>query len=103
VKRFRLSVAADADLRKIAEYTLQYWGRPQRDAYITELFGAFSRLAKTPQIATTADNVREGYRKFPQGSHVIFFRNSDSHSIEIIRVLHKRMDADAQLSPTNAL
>jgi toxin ParE1/3/4 len=98
VKRFRLSVAADADLRKIAEYTLQYWGQPQRDAYISELFEAFSRLAKTPQIATTADNIREGYRKFPQGSHVIFFRNSDSHSIEIIRLLHKRMDADTDLS-----
>ena len=98
MKRFRLSVAVDADLRKIAEYTLQNWGRPQRDADISEFLDAFSRLAKTPQIATTADNVREGYRKFPQGSHVIFFRNSDSHSIEIIRVLHKRMDADAQLS-----
>jgi toxin ParE1/3/4 len=98
VKRFRLSVAADADLRKIAEYTLQYWGQPQRDAYVSGLFDAFSRLAKTPQIAITADNVREGYRKFPQGSHVIFFRNSDSHSIEIIRVLHKRMDADTDLS-----
>jgi toxin ParE1/3/4 len=85
-------------MRKIAEYTLQYWGQPQRDAYISELFDAFSRLAKTPQIATTADNVRDGYRKFPQGSHVIFFRSSDSHSIELIRVLHKRMDADVQLS-----
>ena len=98
MKRFRLSVAADADLRKIAEHTLQNWGQPQRDAYIRELFEAFGRLAKTPQIATSADNIREGYRKFPQGSHVIFFRSSDSNNIEIIRVLHKRMDADAQLS-----
>jgi toxin ParE1/3/4 len=97
VKRFRLSVAADADLRKIAEYTLQHWGQPQRDAYISALFDAFSRLAKTPQIATTADELRQGYRKFPQGSHVIFFRSSHSHSIEIIRVLHKRMDTDVHL------
>ncbi len=98
MKRFRLSVAADADLRKIAEHTLQHWGQPQRDAYISELFDAFSRLAKTPQIAKSADNIREGYRKFPQGSHVIFFRSSDSPNIEIIRILHKRMDADAQLT-----
>jgi toxin ParE1/3/4 len=97
VRKFRLSVAADADLRKIAEYTLQHWGKPQRDAYIGELFDAFSRLAETPQIATSAEDIREGYRKFPQGSHVIFFRSSDSHSIEIIRVLHKRMDADGHL------
>jgi toxin ParE1/3/4 len=98
VRRFRLSSAADADLRKIAEHTLQRWGEVQRDAYISELFEAFGRLADTPQIAMTADSIRAGYRKFPQGSHVIFFRSSDTHSIEIIRVLHKRMDADVHLS-----
>ena len=98
MRKFRLSAAADADLRKIAEYTLQQWGISQRDAYIAELFDAFVRLAETPQIATSADAIRTGYRKFPQGSHVIFFRKSDTHLIEIIRVLHKHMDTDAHLS-----
>lgn len=98
MKRFRLSAAADADLRKIAAHTLEQWGEPQRDAYVTELFDAFARLADTPQIAASADNIREGYRKFPQGSHIVFFRKSETHNIEIIRVLHKRMDADIHLS-----
>ena len=98
MKRFRLSAAADADLRKIAGHTLQRWGKAQRDAYISELFDAFGRLAVTPQIAITADGIRQGYRKFPQGSHVIYFRSSESHGIEIIRVLHKRMDAEAHFS-----
>lgn len=80
-------------MRKIAAHTLAHWGQPQRDAYISELFEAFSHLADTPEIAEKIDNIRNGYRKFPQGSHVIYFRDSDSHSIEIIRVLHKRMDA----------
>ena len=97
MKKFRISRAADADLRNIAEHTRQHWGEPQRDAYITELFDAFKRLAKTPEIAAGADHVRDGYRKFPQGSHVIFFRKSEKHGIEIVRVLHKRMDAEAQL------
>ncbi len=98
MKRFKLSVAADNDLRMIAEYTLQQWGKPKRNTYISELFSAFDRLAKTPDIATNAESTRSGYRKFPQGSHVIFFRSSNSHGIEIIRVLHKRMDADTQLN-----
>jgi len=97
VKRFRLSGAADADLRKIAAHTLQRWGERQRDAYITEMFDAFARLANTPQIATSAEAIRTGYRKFPQGSHIIFFRESNTHRIEIIRILHKRMDAEAHL------
>jgi toxin ParE1/3/4 len=85
-------------MRKIAVHTLQYWGEPQRDAYISELFEAFGRLSETPQIATKIDGIREGYRKFPQGSHVIFFRESKIHGIEVIRVLHKRMDMDTHLS-----
>ena len=64
-----------------------------------EMFDAFARLAETPSIATSAESVRKGYRKFPQGSHIIFFRECAAHRIEIIRVLHKRMDAEAHLSP----
>lgn len=85
-------------MRKIAAHTSEHWGEPQRNAYISELFDAFSRLAETPDIATRIDGIREDYRKFPQGSHVIFFRRSDKHSIEIIRILHKRMDAGVHLS-----
>lgn len=98
MKRFRLSTAADGDMRKIAAHTLQLWGEPQRDAYIAELFEAFARLAETPQIAARLDGIRKGYRKFPQGSHVIFFRETEVHRIEVIRVLHKRMDIDVHLS-----
>ena len=35
-------------------------------------------------------HVIAGYRSFQQGSHVIYYR--ESKAIEIIRVLHKRMD-----------
>lgn len=98
MRRFRLSATADTDMRKIAAHTLQHWGQTQRDSYISELFRAFSRLAETPQIATGIDAIREGYRKFPQGSHVIFFRESEIYGIEIIRVLHKRMDAGTHIN-----
>ena len=98
MRQFRLSVAADKDMRKIAARTMQQWGQQKRDAYISGLFDAFDRLSATPQIAARADEIRKGYQKFPQGSHVIFFRVCELHDIEIIRVLHKRMDADAQLS-----
>lgn len=98
MKKFRISKAADADLRNIAVYTQQHWGNKQRDAYIKEMFSAFLQLAKTPEIAVQIDAIRDGYRKFPQGSHVIFFRIHATDGIEIIRVLHKRMDVDSDLN-----
>jgi len=98
VSRFRLSAAADADMRSIAEHTREQWGLEQRDAYIGELFEAFARLAASPEMAAKIDHVRKGYRKFSHRSHVVFFRQSETHGIEIIRVLHKRMDVEAQLA-----
>ena len=98
MKKFRVSVAADTDLRQIAQYTQEQWGSERRNAYITNLFDAFARLADTPDIATKLDYVREGYRRFPVESHVIYFRSSATHTIEIVRVLHKRMNAEAHLS-----
>jgi toxin ParE1/3/4 len=97
VPAFRLSAAADADLREIAAYTKAQWGTVQRDTYLRELFGAFEDLAVAPEIAVAIDHVREGYRKHPCGSHVIFFRRGDDGVVEVIRVLHRRMDIDTQL------
>ncbi|WP_419812689.1 type II toxin-antitoxin system RelE/ParE family toxin [Bacterioplanoides sp.] len=101
MKKFRLSKAADADMRKIAEYSLRQWGKKQQRAYIGELFDAFGRLAETPQIAAGIDNVRSGYKKFPQGSHIIFFRITGTTDIEVIRVLHKNMDIETQIISYN--
>ncbi|MCK5872150.1 MAG: type II toxin-antitoxin system RelE/ParE family toxin [Methylococcales bacterium] len=39
---------------------------------------------------------KEGYRKFPVSSHVIFFHNISQSEIEFVRILHKRMDTKTQ-------
>jgi toxin ParE1/3/4 len=39
-----------------------------------------------------------GYRKFPEGSHIIFYKPGTTSVIEVIRILHKSMDAPTQLS-----
>jgi toxin ParE1/3/4 len=56
-------------------------------------------LADTPLAGKACDNIKAGYKKFPQGSHIIFYKVGSQTSIEIIRILHKHMDVDAQLSP----
>jgi len=98
MRKFKLSKAADADLRSISDYTLKSWGKAQRNTYIQAFFEAFDRLASTPQIATEIHHIRAGYRKFPQGSHVIYFIESNAQEIVFIRVLHKRMDVDTNIT-----
>ena len=70
---FRVTPRAASDLRDIARYTLRTWGRKQRDAYLREMDKRFAVLAENPTLGKPRPDIREGYRSYPQGSHVIFY------------------------------
>jgi len=91
VPRFLLTNTAKNDLAGIAEFTQQRWRIEQRDKYLAQLDDMFHQLADNPELDKTCDYIRPGYRKFPVASHVIYYRTC-SDQIEVIRVLHKRMD-----------
>lgn len=94
---FKLSAKAKGDLKDIAKHTQDQWGSAQRKLYLKQLDDAFHFLATSPEIGTPFDWIKAGYKKFPQGSHVIFYRVDAQGNIEIIRVLHKRMDITTHL------
>lgn len=98
MKPFALTQKAKADLREIAIYTEKRWGREQRNLYLQQLDEAFRLLAENPQAGKNCDDIKAGYRKFPQGSHVIFYRDGTDGVVEIVRILHESMDVDAALT-----
>jgi toxin ParE1/3/4 len=89
---FKLTVKAKQDLRKIAIHTEKRWGKKQRNIYIKQFDDIFHILASSPQTGKTCDYIKEGYRKFPQSSHIVFYRIINDELIEIVRILHKKMD-----------
>ena len=88
---FRVTPRAASDLREIARYTLRTWGREQRDAYLRDLDKRFSWLAANPMLGKPRGDIKEGYRSYAQGSHVIYYLVRET-CIDIIGVLHHRMD-----------
>lgn len=94
---FSLTEAAKADLKTIAAYTQRRWGKEQRRIYAKQFDDAFHMLANTLEAGIACDVIKVGYRKFPIGSHVIFYRALSETEIEIVRILHKRMDLARQL------
>ena len=94
---FRLRAVAKRDLIQIASYTEERWGKRQRDLYLRQLDAAFQQLAENSAIGRQCDYIRAGYRKFPVSSHVIFYRNAGIELVEIVRILHKRMDVSGPL------
>ncbi|WP_368073953.1 type II toxin-antitoxin system RelE/ParE family toxin [Marinomonas sp. FW-1] len=45
-------------------------------------------------ITKRENEIRDVYRTFPQGSHVIFYQQIGCQNIQIIRILHKSMDVN---------
>lgn len=95
--KFTLTSKARADLKSIAAYTQRKWGKEQRRIYLKQFDDAFHLLASTPEVGTACDFIKLGYRKFPNISHVIFYRSISDSQIEIVRILHKRMDVELHM------
>jgi toxin ParE1/3/4 len=96
MKLFQLSNEAKRDLRSIALFTENRWGRTQRNLYIKQLDEAFLMLARKPNLGISCDYIRDGYKKFPQGGHIVFYKCSKPANILVVRILHKSMDYDSQ-------
>ncbi len=92
--RFVLTNAAKADLESIGRYTQDKWGREQRNRYLALLDASFHDLAGNPLLGRDCSDIRAGYRRYGFGKHLVFYRQNDSDHIEIVRILHERMDAE---------
>ena len=77
------------------EFQLRDLGTDQADRYTDEIRDACYALARDERRGRTVD-VRPGYMKISTGSHVLFYRERND-KLEIIRVLHIRMDANRHL------
>lgn len=94
MSRVWVTPRARRDVDAIADYTLAKWGERQAEKYIAELDQRFRWLAQYPMAGRPRDEIGEGYRSYPHGSHVIFYV-ADGAGVAIIGVPHGAMDIDA--------
>ena len=97
MRPYLLTAAARQDVVDIGRFTTEKWGRRQRDKYLKQLDDAFKLLSRQPEIGRDADDVKPGFKKFSQGSHIIFYRAGTESKIVVIRILHNSMDVDQHL------
>lgn len=55
------------------------------------------RVAANPRIGRTCDDIRRGYRKLPAAFHTLFYRLTAENVVDVVRVLHQRMDTERHL------
>jgi toxin ParE1/3/4 len=91
---YRLSDRAQADLVEIWDYSAEQWGVDQADRYIDALITRFRWLGGNAALWKLRSDLASGLYSYPQQSHAIYFRvcADVSDAIEIVRVLHGRME-----------
>ncbi|CAB3972636.1 MULTISPECIES: type II toxin-antitoxin system RelE/ParE family toxin [Burkholderia] len=91
----RLTPLAETDLEDIWTYTYEHWSLEQAELYVGELTEAFERLASGERVGRPT-RARGDYLRYLVGSHVVFYREA-TETLDVIRVLHQRMDVDRHL------
>ena len=105
--QIRLATAAETDTREILRWTAARFGVRQARAYARTLSLATEALTEGPDIAGARrrDDIGPGLRTLHvarrgrKGSHFLLFRiasQGDSPLIDVVRILHDRMDLPAK-------
>lgn len=92
-----LSPKAKSDLSDIWDYTYAEWGADQAEKYVRDLWDTMQEQTQGLTKSVDIGDVRKGYRKVRSGSHVIFFKVPKDGVVDVIRILHIKMDFDRHI------
>ena len=98
--RVRLGAAAELDFANILRWAAVNFGPRQSRVYRDTLIQAIGELADGPDVAGSKvrDEIMPGLRTLHvarrgrRGSHFLMYRVAPKNTVEIVRILHDRMD-----------
>ncbi|MCB9202610.1 MAG: type II toxin-antitoxin system RelE/ParE family toxin [Flavobacteriales bacterium] len=80
------------DLNNIWDYTFEEWSEKQADKYYATLKFACMQIGENPELGKKYDEISKNLLGFRTGKHIIFYHIITKNEIEVIRILHERMD-----------
>ncbi len=80
------------DLNNIWDYTFEKWSAVQADKYYATIKLACQGIGHNPNIGKEYDGISQKLLGFKSGKHIIFYQSLSEDRIEVIRILHERMD-----------
>jgi len=96
-KQYRISKQAIDDLNDIWVYTFHKWSKEQADRYYDLIIEEIEFISDNYLIGKSVELSRKNYRVTKIKSHLIFYRKVENEIVEIVRILHQRMDIKKRL------
>ncbi len=95
--KYLISKQAVDDLNDIWVYTFHKWSKEQADRYYDLIIAEIEFTTDNYQVGKSAKQTRKNYRVTKTKSHLIYYRKVENEIVEIVRILHQRMDIKKQL------
>ena len=96
MSRYVLTRRARQDVLRIWQLIADH-NEPAADRFIDLLTHCFKLLGDNPYAGRRRDELRAGYRSFPVGEYLIFYRIEDT-GVRVQTVVHGRRNIEALLS-----
>ncbi|WP_281240101.1 type II toxin-antitoxin system RelE/ParE family toxin [Flavobacterium praedii] len=93
-----ISEKALEDINTIWIYTAENWSVEQADRYYNLIIDEIEYIIDNLDMAHDLEKIRKSYRYSKVKSHLIFFKKEKTNEIEVVRVLHERMDIENRLA-----
>jgi toxin ParE1/3/4 len=95
--QYIISEKALDDLNKIWIYTAENWSVEQANRYYNLMMDEIEFALENFDTLKDFGSVRKDYRYSKVKSHLVFFKKTKNNEIEVVRVLHERMDMKNRL------
>jgi len=85
------------DLNDIWAYTFEQWSENQADKYYATIKFACKEIGENPNLGREYTEISKNLLGLKTGKHIIFYQLIAIDEIEVIRILHERMDLKNRL------
>ena len=87
-----ISEKALEDLNNIWIYTAENWSVKQANRYYNLIVDEIEYVSENFETAKDFGNVRKNYNYSKVKSHLVFYKKAENTEMEIVRILHEKMD-----------
>ena len=98
MSEYIISEKALEDINNIWIYTAENWSVEQADRYYNLIIDEIEYIVDNLDMALDFEKIRKSYRYSKVKSHLIFFKKDKANKIEVVRILHERMDIENRLA-----
>jgi toxin ParE1/3/4 len=93
-----ISEKALEDLNSIWLYTAENWSVEQANRYYNLIVDEIEYVSENFDSTKDFGSVRKNYSYSKVKSHLVFYKKTENSEMEVVRILHERMDIKNRLN-----